>query len=292
MHLYGTSFQLMCSGFPVLVIGLFLLCFLEAMSCVVVKLVVCFALVFFGWHWNPLKMSRISALATSILVLVSQSGIKGLLVLVWRPLFTNLLVYLLLLGLCFFFLHLPFDNSVCWWFIGLIWATCGSPATCFICLAVAFELSIFLASWHTLLAGNLSRSTLPSFIVLETKSSSFRKNLKMSLWSTLAVSGGCLARLIWACTMLYHLSTLLVPCLKLVKRSKWALTSFTLGLQNSSKHSQIASKLRSSLGKPQNTYWSMPKSPLQATTFLHFWYSWSAASLHSSMFFAFKPPFQ
>ena len=131
-----------------------------------------------------------------------------------------------LVGVSFFFLYLPFGNSVCWWHIKLIWATWGSPATCLICLAVALELSIFLASWHTLLVGNLSRSTLPSLIVLETKSSSSGKNQKISLCSILAVSGGYLARLICARTMLNHSSMLLVPYLKLVNKSKWALTSF------------------------------------------------------------------
>ena len=65
--------------------------------------------------------------------------------------------------------------------------------------------------------GKLSRSTLSSFIVLETKSSSFRKNQKISLWSVLDVSGRYFARFIWTCTVLYHSSTLLVPCLKLSK---------------------------------------------------------------------------
>ena len=108
----------------------------------------------------------------------------------------------------------------------------------------------------------------------------------------LGISGGYLARLIWACIVLYHSSTLLVPCQKLVKRSKQALTLFTWGLQNSSKWSQVVSKLRSSLGRPQDTYWSMPKSLLQATTFLHIWHSGSVASLHSSMFLHFSPHFR
>ena len=46
------------------------------------------------------------------------------------------------------------------------------------CLAVTFELSIFLASFLTLLAGNLSRSILLSFMVLDTNSSSLRRNQK------------------------------------------------------------------------------------------------------------------
>ena len=48
---------------------------------------------------------------------------------------------------------------------------------------------------------------------------------------------------------------------------------------------QIVSKLRSSLGRLQDTYWSMPKSPLQSTTFLHFWHSGRAASSHLSLHF-------
>ena len=57
-----------------------------------------------------------------------------------------------------------------------------------------------------------------------------KKNQRMSLCSILAFSGGYLARLIWACTALYHSSTLLVSCLKLVKRSKQALTFTCLRL--------------------------------------------------------------
>ena len=43
------------------------------------------------------------------------------------------------------------------------------------CLAVALELSIFLASCQTLLAGNFCILTLPSFIALVTKSLSYHK---------------------------------------------------------------------------------------------------------------------
>ena len=90
MHMYGTCFELIHSGFPVLVIRLLLLCFLEAKACVVAKLVMCFALVFFGQE--PLKMSRITTFATPIPVFVGQSRIKTLLVLAWRSLFPILLV--------------------------------------------------------------------------------------------------------------------------------------------------------------------------------------------------------
>ena len=113
-------------------------------------------------------------------------------------------------------------NSVHWCLRRLICADCGSPATCLIWHAVALELSILFASCCTLLAGNLSRSTFPSLIVLDTNSSSHSKNQKMLLCMFLAVSGGYFARLTCACTTLYQSSTLLLPCLKLVRRSKWA----------------------------------------------------------------------
>ena len=89
-----------------------------------------------------------------------------------------------------FFLYFPAGNSVHWCLRRFICAACGSPATCLIWHAVALELSSFWASCLTLLAGNFSRSTLPSLMVLETKSSSLRKNQKMSLCIILAVSGG------------------------------------------------------------------------------------------------------
>ena len=172
-----------------------------------------------------------------------------------------------------------------WWcLIRLICAACASPATCLIWHAVALELSILFASCLTLLAGNMSKSTFPSLMVLKTNSSSCRKNQKMSLCKILAVSGGYFARLTWACTTLYYSSTLLLPCLKFVRRSEWVLTSFNCGLQNSSNFPQIVSKLRSSAGKHHDTYWSLPKSQPQAITFLYCCNSGKAASLHSRIF--------
>ena len=91
---------------------------------------------------------------------------------------------------------------------------------------------------------------------------------------------GYLAKLTWACTALYHLSTLLLPCLKLVKRSNLACTLFDCGLQKSSNLSQIIS----SVSLIHYTYWSMPKSPDQAITFLHCCLSGNAASSHSTIF--------
>ena len=53
----GPRFQVMHSGFPVLVIGLFLLDFLKANACVVAKLMACLALEFFHWALEPFMMS-------------------------------------------------------------------------------------------------------------------------------------------------------------------------------------------------------------------------------------------
>ena len=184
----------------------------------------------------------------------------------------------------FLFLYLPFGSSVHWCLIRWIWVACISPATCLIYLAVALELSYFFASWYTLLAGNLSRSLLPSFMVLETNSSSLRKNQNISLCKIFAVSDGYFARLIWAYTQLYHSSTLFDPWWKLLNKSNLACTSLDWGLQNSSNLEQIVFNSYSSLVKFQDTYWSIPKSPLQAMIFLHCWGSGRAASSHSSMF--------
>ena len=63
----------------------------------------------------------------------------------------------------------PYQINLCHW---------RSLATCLMCLTVTFELSIFLASCFTSLAGNLSRSILLSFMVLDKNSSSLRKNQK------------------------------------------------------------------------------------------------------------------
>ena len=108
----------------------------------------------------------------------------------------------------------------------------GLPDTCFICLMVAFELSSFLANGHTLLAGNLSKSMLPSLMVLDMKSPSFKKNQKMSLWSILAVSGGYLAKFTCTCIALYHLSMVQFPCLKLISQSNLAQTSLSEACNN------------------------------------------------------------
>ena len=98
------------------------------------------------------------------------------------------------------------------------------------------------------------------------------------------VSCGYLAKLICACTVLYHLSTDQCPCLKLASKSNLALISFVCGLQNSSNFCQMTSRVVSSGNKSQDITWSIPKSPDQATTFLHFCASESISNSQSSMF--------
>ena len=90
---------------------------------------------------------------------------------------------------------------------------------------------------------------------------------------------GYLAKATWICTALYHSSTDLFPCWKLLSKSNLALTSFNWGLQNSSNLSQMVS-----VDKLQETYWPMPKSPLHIITFLHCLFSGNMASSHSRMF--------
>ena len=175
--------------------------------------------------------------------------------------------------------------SVFWCLNRFTWVACGTLDIFLMCLVVDLEDSNFLASCLTLLAGNFSRSILESLIVSETNYSSIRKT-KTCLCVVLAISCGCgyFARLIWACTVLYHSSTLISPCLKFVKWSNHALTSFVWDLQNSSNLFQITSKHKCFWGKHQDTYWSIPKSPVQATTFLHFLVSDNIASSQSSTF--------
>ena len=114
----------------------------------------------------------------------------------------------------------------------------------------------------------------------------------MSLCRILAVSGGYFARLTWACTALYHSSTLLLPCLKCINMSNLTCTSLDWGLQNSWNLSQIVSSINWSVGKPQDTYLSMPMSPDQAITFLFCCLSGNSASLHSRMFSHFRCHFK
>ena len=111
----------------------------------------------------------------------------------------------------------------------------------------------YLANCLTLLVGNFSRSILESFMVLETNYSSFRKKSEYISMQDACSFWWDLAREPWAWTALYHSSTDLFPCLKLVSRSNLALTSFVCGLQKSSYLGQITSKLKSSLGKQHDT---------------------------------------
>ena len=156
---------------------------------------------------------------------------------------------------CFCFLKFPGRGiSVCWYLIKCVWVACGSLATHLMYLAVALEHSIFLASWCTLLEGNLFKSMSLSSMVFLTNSSSLRKNQKISLCKILAITCGYLAKATCVCTVLYHSSTPLLPCLKLVSKSNLDQTSLDWGLQNSSNFSHITSRATSSFIKFQDTY--------------------------------------
>ena len=179
--------------------------------------------------------------------------------------------------LCFLW-YLLGGSSVHWCLSKFTCVACGSFDTCLMYFAVDLEDSNFFANCLTLLTGNLSKSILESFIVLETNSSSLRKNQNISLCNILAVSWGYFAKLICDCTALYHLSTEQSPCLKLVSKSNLALISLDCNLQNSSNFCQMTSKHVSSGVRSQDIYWSIPKSTDHATTILHFLASESMAT--------------
>ena len=123
-------------------------------------------------------------------------------------------------------------------------------------------------------------------MVKDTNSSSFKKNQKMLWCKMFAVSCGYLARHTWACTALYYLSSDLLPWQKLVSRSNPAHTSFAWGFQNSSYLDHILSKLSSSADKHHEIYWSIPKSPPHATTFLHTYLTQEALQALQSKIFS------
>ena len=106
----------------------------------------------------------------------------------------------------------------------------------------------------------------------------------MFLCKIFAVSGGYLAKFTWFGTALNHSSTLISPWQNLVKISYLALSAFVWGLQNSSNFFYIISKHSSSCGKHHEMYWSNPKSPDHAITFLHFLASGNITNSYSSMF--------
>ena len=65
---------------------------------------------------------------------------------------------------------------------------------------------------------------------------------------------GYLAKATSVCTALYHSSTDLFPCQKLVSKSNLSLTSLDWGLQNSSNFSHMVSSVNSPVDKFQETY--------------------------------------
>ena len=147
----------------------------------------------------------------------------------------------------FFFLYLPFGNSVHRWHIRLIWAT-WDPLPLVWCVLL-WPLN-FPSSWPVGIPCLWGTCQGPHCLHLlfweQSPHLSEKKPYEVSwlyledIWQD------------WFENVQFYTTHLhfLYLGLKLVKRSKWALTSFTWGLQNSSKWSQSVSKLRSSLGRP------------------------------------------
>ena len=161
----------------------------------------------FARHWKPSRWVESPHLLHLSFCLWALLELKGFLY--WLGCFCSTFLFCIGLGLAWglCILYFPLDSSVCWCLIKWICVARISPATCLMCLAVALELSYFLASWHTLVAGNLSKPTLPSFMVFETKSSSHRKNQNISLCKILAVFVGTLQDwpvLVHCCTIHQH----------------------------------------------------------------------------------------
>ena len=174
------------------------------------KLVISFTLELFAGHWKP--STWIESLHLKHLSLFWWAFLTSNHFLCWLGTWKFLLPWFLWFDCLdlredFFFFYIPAARSVHWCLSRLICVACGSPATCLIWCVVAFELSIHFASCLTLLAGNMSKSTFPSLMVLEKNSSSCRKNQKMSLCKILAVSGGILPgwlELVPHCTIHQH----------------------------------------------------------------------------------------
>ena len=107
-------------------------------------------------------------------------------------------------------------------------------------------------------------------MVFDTNSSSLKKNQSISPCRILAVSYGSLSNATCVCTALYHSSTLLSPCLKLVSKSNLALTSLDWGFKKSSNFFQYNIYGKLFIGKiPRHTLIN-PKIPTPGIHFLAF----------------------
>ena len=106
----------------------------------------------------------------------------------------------------------------------------------------------------------------------------------MSLLIILAVSGGVSGKIdlsLYSIIPLIYISCTLPIACQEIKSGPYFMC---LGLAELLKLIPDCIQAKVFFQRPQDTYWSMSKSPLQATIFLHFWCSGSAASLHLSMF--------
>ena len=159
-----------------------------------------FTLVILGRAVKPLYVSWVTTLVAPILLLFTVLLSKCFFT--WPVAWFSGVLWCaclcLLIGLLFL-LCLVVGSSILWYHSRLIWVTCRSPATCLIWCCL------------TLLAGSLSTSTLPSVILLDTKSSSHKKNQKISWCNIFAVLVGYFVRLMCTWTALYHSPMLLLP---------------------------------------------------------------------------------
>ena len=155
-----------------------------------------------------------------------------------------------------------------------LWVTChllDMPGSCLWTLH-------FLCKLPDLACGKLVRSILLSLIVLETNSSSLRKNQKMSPWGILAVSWGVLSQSNLGRYCIVSFINRFVALPEASKQVKAGPYFIPLWLAELFIFPQIVSSISSSLDKLHVTYWSIPKSPFHAITFFYcfFLVTWQA----------------
>ena len=194
------------------------------------------AVKFLCWTLETFNVYWMSTLLVSLLVLVHILCIKALLVItavVWRSLLPVTCI-ILVTGWSRLHKWLPPLVLTCWEVCALMSHQINLSCLVVICLLLAMPGSCLwtlylLCKLPDLACGKLSRSMLLSLIVLETLFI-FKEEPKDVPMKYLGSFWGYFAKVTLVCTALYHSSTDLFPCWKLVRRSNLALTSLDCGL--------------------------------------------------------------
>ena len=110
------------------------------------------------------------------------------------------------------------------------------------------------------------------------------KNQKMSLVRIAAVALGYPHDGMFASTVLYYSSMLLLPCWNVFNKSNLAQTALDCDLQKSSNLDHTVCNVTSSVRRFHEIYISSPTSPDHWITFLHLVLSWRIANSQSRIF--------